>query len=521
MPVIVFDQFGSGLDLRRGASVADATRLRVLKNAYVTTGKTIQKRPGLTKVTTLETGTKGLRSGISKLNTFFESGTITHANPLFRANKIQYPGSSSAVTKVWYCDSFGGYLYVAAEYANGDVRHHWLDDPGAWAATTVYALNALRRPVTANGLQYKVTTGGTSAGVEPTWPTTYGATVVDGTVTWTCVGTAIADTNCPHGRGVTKTASKVWSTKKTSPFDVVKFCADSAPRDWTATSDAGFLPVALRQENAQDCLSLGQFQDQLVAFFADGAQLWSVDPDPALNVIKQRIYGVGTRHPNSPASFADDVFFLADQGVRSVTVNQMTANLQDTDIGSPVDSIITTYMVGVDPICIYAAPLGQLWVCLGSTVFVYSFSRTSKVSAWSFYEFPFIIDDITILNNQLYLRNDDDVYLVDKTKYLDENSLIDVEVTWPFLDFKSPSGLKMIHGADIVCKGSATLTLGIDPNNEELRTIPIEIDGDMRPGTLTPLEVVATGISPSIKHARNEDFRIDLISFHYEKLGNL
>ena len=88
MPVITFSDFAAGLDLRKGASVSDANRLRVLDNCYVTTGKTIRKRPGLVLETVLEVGTKGLRAAGGKLNTFYASGTVTHADTRFLANKI-------------------------------------------------------------------------------------------------------------------------------------------------------------------------------------------------------------------------------------------------------------------------------------------------------------------------------------------------------------------------------------------------------------------------------------------------
>jgi hypothetical protein len=58
----------------------------------------------------------------------------------------------------------------------------------AWAATTAKTLGAFGKPTVDNTYYYTVTTAGTTGGSEPTWPTTVGATVNDGTVVWTCTG---------------------------------------------------------------------------------------------------------------------------------------------------------------------------------------------------------------------------------------------------------------------------------------------------------------------------------------------
>ncbi len=118
--------------------MSDANRLRGLDNCYVTTGRTIRKRPGLTRVVNFEPGTKGLRAASGKLNTFYASGSITHADTRFLANKIAHPSlSSMEVDKIHYADSFNGYLYVSAQYLNGDIRHHYLDGTSPTHVTDV------------------------------------------------------------------------------------------------------------------------------------------------------------------------------------------------------------------------------------------------------------------------------------------------------------------------------------------------------------------------------------------------
>lgn len=64
-----------------------------------------------------------------------------------------------------------------------------------WTAATDYAaddkgVGFVVRPSVSNGYLYRVVTAGTSAGSEPTWPTTVGAVVVDGGVTWSNIGRA-------------------------------------------------------------------------------------------------------------------------------------------------------------------------------------------------------------------------------------------------------------------------------------------------------------------------------------------
>ncbi len=58
--------------------------------------------------------------------------------------------------------------------------------PAIWITLTAYALGVFVSKIAGNAYRYECTEAGTSGAGEPTWPTTPGETVEDGTVTWTC-----------------------------------------------------------------------------------------------------------------------------------------------------------------------------------------------------------------------------------------------------------------------------------------------------------------------------------------------
>lgn len=57
-----------------------------------------------------------------------------------------------------------------------------------WQASTAFTTDDSAWPTVKNGFYYECTTAGTTGGSEPTFPTTRGDTVADGTVIWTCRG---------------------------------------------------------------------------------------------------------------------------------------------------------------------------------------------------------------------------------------------------------------------------------------------------------------------------------------------
>lgn len=458
MAEISYDRFEGGLDRRYNRPVGGANILWVLNNAYITTGKKIKKRPCFSAVATLEAGTAGLKAAGGVLNTFYGIGAITHANPLFKANLVAHPTLTIAVAKAHFAEMFNGFLYTAVEYTNGDVKHHYLD------------------------------------GTFPTY---------------------IADANCPNSKQVVKLSQKIYAARNGD----VAFCATALPRNWTGVLDAGTVPASTNAAGSDRVTAVGNFNSKLAVFFSDSVQVWFVDPDPTNNALQSSSNSVGTLFSKTAQTLSQDLVYLGKTGFRSLSVTALTNNLQENDVGSAIDKLRAEIADTDDPRSIYYPSLGQLITFNGTRAYAYAFSRSNKLSAWSTYDFPFAIDDATVLNGELYVRSGDDVYKLDPTIFNDDGVAPLVEVEMFFQDGKAPGIEKIFIGFDLVVVGSPSIAFRYDPNDETLVTPFIPIRGDTRPGDLYPMELCATSIAPIWQHQANEDFQIDQMLAYYEKLG--
>ncbi len=463
---IDFSRFDLGIDLRKDAAVSDANRLREMKNAYVTTGLTTAKRPGYTKVCTLEAGTKGLFAALGKLHTFYGEGTITHENPLFESHKVAPNAGEKAVKDVWYADVFNNYLYVSIEYEDGTTLHHYLDGDES--------------------------------------------------------GTQITDESCPHSRACIKTQSKIFAVGKDG--DVVRFCAAGRPRDWSSESDAGFLPTGMNARGDRTATALGLQRGRLAVLTRDSCQLWTVDPDPNSMGLYDTVENVGSTFPKTVANVAGDLYFLSDYGVRSITTQAYTENLVDEDVGSPIDSLVRQAITqaesdGTVPRSFYFYGTGQYILSFGNHLFVYSISRTAKIAAWSQYYLGFPVDAVAELGKKLYFRSGDDVYLFDENACTDGGIQYETLIELPYMDFKKPGQLKMITGIDAVLVGKAFISLGFDSRDPDARTPEVPVSGNTRPGGMIPISCCGTEISLRIRNYDDQPFKLNALTVYYNLLG--
>lgn len=465
---VAFERFDRGMDTRKGASVSDANRLQVLENAYVTSGLAIAKRPGLKLRFECPPDTVGLCQFEGQVVVFHHANAQVYAG--FRVMALPHPTRPELKLRdVPFAQSFDGFLYVVAVYQNGNVWHHYLD------------------------------------GQSPS---------------------AITDPNNPRSLAVCIAGGHVFAVAG----DVVRFCAVSDPdragsgaRDWSSPDLAGFLPTGNSRNGSTAATGLGVFQKNLAVLFADGLQLWQVDPDPERMSLVSNVDSTGTRWPRTVRSTFNDLFYLSEAGFRSVGVQGFEVVERESDIGAPVDgpvkASVKALTSGATVLAGFYARVGQFWAVLGDEVWVYAFSRTSKVSAWSRYRFAVRMVALVELGGTLLVRSQSRCYTVDEDSFTDDGALIPVRVLMAYVDFRALGVLKQLQGFDAVVTGETSVQFRYDPNRPEAVTVPMMVRGDSRSALMHPMELMAVSVAPELLHAANERWQLDQLLVFFNSLG--
>ena len=152
----------------------------------------VVKRPGLTQSTQVIAG-GGTARGFAYWNSKYYSviGSKLYENS---TEKLTLSTSSGKCGFEPFDNGGVSYLFLA-----DGTNAYVIDTSGtvtqvnqtysAWVGSTNYTIGNRVVPTVANGYYYEVTTdAGSSSGTQPTWPISIGTTVVDGGITWTCMG---------------------------------------------------------------------------------------------------------------------------------------------------------------------------------------------------------------------------------------------------------------------------------------------------------------------------------------------
>jgi hypothetical protein len=129
MPYILVEDFRGGLDRRRMNVTAAPGTLIELKNAHITRGGEIEKRPAFVELVELPSNTIGLAASAGQIYTF---GSDAASSVTFPADtpsnvtyiRLQHP-SGEELTDVLKATFYNGKVYAAAQFADGRIYHYF------------------------------------------------------------------------------------------------------------------------------------------------------------------------------------------------------------------------------------------------------------------------------------------------------------------------------------------------------------------------------------------------------------
>lgn len=286
------------------------------------------------------------------------------------------------------------------------------------------------------------------------------------------------------GTFVRTVGSRVLSVSGPSLF----FSGIEQPTEFTTAGlGAGFIDMSKQASEANVLQAIGVYY-AFVAVFAERVILiYLIDSDPTNNKLQQRLLNTGTASPRSVTQFGDsDLFYLDESGVRSIRARDASNAAATTDMGTPIDTLITAKLrtlstldrqkvVGViNPID------KRFWLIFPDQIFVFTFFEGTKISAWTTYnpfyfdedgnQVSFPLDDAVVFNRRVYVRGGDQIFCYGSVATglaSDQTSA----VAWlPFLDGDSPTVEKKWTGFDAAVRGVWNVRAGMQPTEAGLTT---------------------------------------------------
>lgn len=254
---------------------------------------------------------------------------------------------------------------------------------------------------------------------------------------------------------------------------LLEFSGTGAANKWNSVMDAGssYINLSTMDAGSSKLYGIGVYQGNLALFSRRVTQIWYIREDTSQNSMMQVLQNTGTVAPKSVLAYGDiDVFYLDDSGIRSIRARAPSNAAFVNDIGTTIDTFVRDYKATltadqVAAACSCIEPLdGRFMMAIGNYVFVLSYFPSSQISGWTVYDVGFQITEWATINDRVYCRSGDTIYLYGG----DDNATYDsstVTVQMPFISGNKPSTGKMIKGIDISAVGEWTVDALVDPRN--------------------------------------------------------
>jgi len=258
------------------------------------------------------------------------------------------------------------------------------------------------------------------------------------------------------------------------------FSGIKEPTQWTTDAvGAGFIDLSVESSGAEELKAIARYMTFVAVFAERTVQIWYSDPDPVLNRQVQVLNNTGTASPLSVTPFGDtDIFYLDESGLRSLRARDSSNAAATTDIGVPVDDLITEKLETLNEFerqrvtGLIEPRNGRFWLIMKDKIFVFSFFNGAKVSAWSTYSTTyeddgqtvgFDVDAAMVFRRRVYLRSGDTIFVYGGLATGSAHDNTEAEIWLPYLDANDPTRKKQLRGIDLAMRGLWEVSAAMDP----------------------------------------------------------
>ncbi len=303
---------------------------------------------------------------------------------------------------------------------------------------------------------------------------------------------------------------------------LLHFSGTNDPTEWNdGSAGAGFINLSNNASGSEDLQSMANYFDNIAVFAKQAIQIWFVSADESLNQQIQVLNNTGTIAPQPVVEFGDnDVFYLSVSGVRSLRARDSSNAAFVGDIGNPIDETVISAIAsdvdnGEEAQGILDPRTGRYLLAIGSTVYVFSYFPSSKVSAWSTYEPGFAVDRWAYAGAQILCRSGNNLFSLGGT----DGNIYDnatVEIQMPFLDAGTPATNKDFTGIDVTCTNEWDVSLSTDPTDISLSEIVATVNRTTYGLGRVSLVGYSTHVAPKLTCSKAGQAKLGNISIHYE-----
>ena len=286
----------------------------------------------------------------------------------------------------------------------------------------------------------------------------------------------------------------------------------------------GFINLSNNFSGRDPLTGLGVYQDKLAIFSRRNIQLFDINYDPSQDSQAQVIDGTGTIAPGSVVSANSlDLFYLADNGIRSIKARQNTVSAYADDIGTPIDTLIIDKLATMTEeqkskaVAIIEPVEGRYWLVLGDQVYVLSMYAGSQIFAWSRYVPGFNIEWLANKDNLVYARSGNKIYIYGGPTGTQYDSCETV-VELPYMDGGTPHVYKAAAGLDLTIDGTWTVSTGFDYTAPEARDVVCTATQSTYALGIIPMAGVGTHMGIKMVNQSPGPAKVSNIVVHFREL---